>query len=63
MVQNLVLTVYSKKLKQIKMWKKIVLMPMMLVAGDHANNDMAGNEDDSWKSILLRQKDIKLKFI
>lgn len=33
--------------------KKITLMPFMLVAGDHAVNDMAGNEDDSWKSILL----------
>ena len=27
-------------------------MPLMLVAGDHANNDMAGEEEDSWKSIL-----------
>ena len=32
--------------------KKITLMPLMLVAGDHANNDMAGDEEDSWKSIL-----------
>jgi sirohydrochlorin cobaltochelatase len=32
--------------------KKIVLLPLMIVAGDHANNDMAGDEDDSWKSIL-----------
>ena len=31
--------------------KKVVLMPFMLVAGDHAKNDMAG-EDDSWKSEL-----------
>jgi sirohydrochlorin cobaltochelatase len=29
-------------------------MPFMSVAGDHAKNDMAGNEDDSWKSILTR---------
>ena len=28
------------------------LMPFMLVAGDHAINDMAGDEDDSWKSLL-----------
>lgn len=41
-----------QKLEADKNVKKIVLMPMMLVAGDHANNDMAGNEDDSWKSIL-----------
>jgi sirohydrochlorin cobaltochelatase len=32
--------------------KKSVLLPLMIVAGDHANNDMAGDEDDSWKSIL-----------
>jgi sirohydrochlorin cobaltochelatase len=25
-------------------------MPLMVVAGDHANNDMAGDEEDSWKS-------------
>ena len=30
--------------------KKIMLKPLMVVAGDHANNDMAGDEDDSWKS-------------
>ena len=35
--------------------KRITLMPLMLVAGDHANNDMAGDEDDSWKSILEAQ--------
>jgi len=32
--------------------KKVVLLPFMIVAGDHANNDMAGEEEDSWKSIL-----------
>ena len=32
--------------------KKIVLMPLMIVAGDHANNDMAGDEEDAWKVIL-----------
>ena len=31
-------------------YKKVVLRPLMVVAGDHANNDMAGDEDDSWKS-------------
>ncbi|MDR1513775.1 MAG: sirohydrochlorin cobaltochelatase [Propionibacteriaceae bacterium] len=30
--------------------EKVVLQPLMVVAGDHANNDMAGDEDDSWKS-------------
>ncbi|MDR1687838.1 MAG: sirohydrochlorin cobaltochelatase [Clostridiales bacterium] len=33
--------------------KKVVLRPLMIVAGDHANNDMAGGEEDSWKTILL----------
>jgi sirohydrochlorin cobaltochelatase len=32
--------------------KKTVLLPLMIVAGDHANNDMAGDDEDSWKSIL-----------
>jgi sirohydrochlorin cobaltochelatase len=32
--------------------KRVVLEPLMIVAGDHANNDMAGDEDDSWKTIL-----------
>lgn len=31
-------------------YKKVVLKPLMVVAGDHANNDMAGDEEDSWKS-------------
>ncbi len=31
-------------------YKRVVLRPMMIVAGDHANNDMAGDEEDSWKS-------------
>ncbi|NNF46078.1 MAG: sirohydrochlorin cobaltochelatase, partial [Desulfofustis sp.] len=35
--------------------KKVYLMPFMSVAGDHAKNDMAGDEDDSWKSILTKK--------
>ena len=35
-----------------KDYTRVVLEPLMVVAGDHANNDMAGDEDDSWKSIL-----------
>ena len=31
-------------------YTKVVLEPMMVVAGDHANNDMAGDEDGSWKT-------------
>ncbi len=33
-------------------YTKIVLRPLMVVAGDHANNDMAGDDDDSWKSMF-----------
>lgn len=33
----------------------IVLKPFMIVAGDHAINDMASDEEDSWKSILSKQ--------
>ncbi len=33
---------------------KVVLKPFMIVAGDHAMNDMAGDEADSWKSVLTQ---------
>lgn len=35
--------------------RTVWLMPLMSVAGDHARNDMAGPEPDSWKSILEKQ--------
>ena len=34
-------------------YKKIILRPLMVVAGDHANNDMAGEDEDSWKSMFI----------
>lgn len=34
-------------------YKKVILRPLMVVAGDHANNDMAGDEEDSWKSMFI----------
>lgn len=34
--------------------KKVVLLPLMIVAGDHATNDMAGDEEDSWKSVFKK---------
>ena len=34
--------------------QKIILTPFMIVAGDHANNDLAGDEEDSWKNIAIR---------
>ena len=39
------------KLKELKA-EKVVLLPFMIVAGDHATNDMAGDEEDSWKTRL-----------
>lgn len=38
-----------------KGYKKVLLRPFMIVAGDHAQNDMASDEEDSWKSILREQ--------
>ena len=34
--------------------KKVILKPFMIVAGDHATNDMAGDEADSWLSVLVK---------
>lgn len=34
--------------------KRVWLMPFMIVAGDHAKNDMAGDDEDSWKTILMQ---------
>ena len=34
-------------------YKKVILRPLMVVAGDHAYNDMAGDEADSWKSMFI----------
>jgi len=39
---------------------EVILMPLLLVAGDHAKNDMAGDSEDSWKSIL-EAKGFKVK--
>ena len=33
-------------------YRRVVLEPLMIVAGDHANNDMAGDEEDSWKTVF-----------
>ena len=34
---------------------KVYLAPLLVVAGDHANNDMAGDEEDSWKNVIAAQ--------
>ena len=33
-------------------YERVILEPLMVVAGDHANNDMAGDEEDSWKNVF-----------
>ena len=33
-------------------YERVILEPLMVVAGDHANNDMAGDEEDSWMSVF-----------
>ena len=33
-------------------YTKVVLRPLMVVAGDHANNDMAGDDEDTWKTVF-----------
>ena len=43
-----------EKLKT-KDYKRILLKPFMIVAGDHAKNDMASDEEDSWKTILQNE--------
>jgi len=35
--------------------QKVVLLPLMIVAGDHTTNDMAGDEEDSWKTMLKKE--------
>lgn len=35
--------------------QSVTVKPLMVVAGDHANNDMAGDDDDSWKVMLSKQ--------
>ncbi len=37
-------------------YTKVILRPLMVVAGDHANNDMAGDDADSWKSQFTASK-------
>ncbi|MBQ0065208.1 MAG: sirohydrochlorin cobaltochelatase [Firmicutes bacterium] len=39
-------------------YTKVVLRPLMVVAGDHANNDMAGDDEDSWKSMFAKEFEV-----
>lgn len=43
-------------------YKKVVLSPFMLVAGDHATNDMAGDDEDSWK-LYFQNRGIKTRVL
>ena len=43
-----------EKVKELKP-KKVYLAPLLVVAGDHANNDMAGDEEDSWKNQIAKE--------
>ena len=43
-----------EELKERKI-KNVTMMPLMMVAGDHAMNDMAGDEEDSFKSMLIKE--------
>lgn len=45
--ENVIKTVKEKG------YTHVILAPLMVVAGDHANNDMAGDDDDSWKSKFI----------
>lgn len=36
-------------------YERVILEPLMVVSGDHANNDMAGDEEDSWKSVFEKE--------
>lgn len=36
-------------------YKKVVLMPFMIVSGDHASNDMAGDGENSWKNVFIKE--------
>lgn len=47
------ITDVKEKLEQLSC-QKAILAPLMLVAGDHARNDMAGEDENSWKNILER---------
>ena len=48
-INNIITYLKEKEIKQ------VTLMPMLLVAGDHVINDMASDEEDSWKSILEKE--------
>ncbi len=46
---------YIRGRLQTRQVRRVTLAPLMVVAGDHARNDLAGDEEDSWKSVLVRE--------
>ena len=44
-----------RRLEETPYVKNVTLLPLMVVAGDHANNDLAGDEEDSWRSLLTKR--------
>lgn len=48
-IENIIPLLHEKK------YKKVYLAPFMLVAGDHAINDMAGDDEEAWKKVLESQ--------
>ncbi len=42
-------------MKEKQTYRRVILQPLMVVAGDHANNDMAGDEEDSWKTAFEQE--------
>ena len=44
-----------RRLAETPQVKQVTLLPLMVVAGDHAKNDLAGQEEDSWRSMLEKR--------
>ena len=54
-ISNELLPVHYKLELKKHNYKKIVLTPLMLVAGDHAKNDMAGDDEEAWNTLLKNE--------
>ena len=54
-IENVIKRIKNQDKNLIKESPEVILIPLMIVAGDHAKNDMAGKSDLSWKNILERE--------
>ena len=53
---------YAAKKMKANGVKEVTLIPFMIVVGDHAINDMAGDDEDSWKNVLAQEGfDVKVE--